>query len=113
MTRENVPGVAAVGRRYQVNAADSFRLGEPVQLVAYPGDHTEFEAPPLADGRRIPGPGDIEVGQGMADALGLNVGSVFAAQLPGRRGGPLPRERHRPRARRTTGGSRGWSPTGS
>jgi ABC-type lipoprotein release transport system permease subunit len=77
-----VPGVAAVGRRYSVDAADSFRLGEPVRLVAYPGDHTQFEAPPLAEGRRIRGPGDIEVGQGMADALGLNPGSVFAAQLP-------------------------------
>jgi putative ABC transport system permease protein len=78
-----VPGVAAVGRRYQVDAADSFRLGEPVRLVAYPGDHTEFEAPPLADGRRIKSASDIEVGQGMADALGLSPGSVFAAQLPG------------------------------
>jgi ABC-type lipoprotein release transport system permease subunit len=66
-----------------VDAADSFRLGEPVRLVAYPGDHTEFEAPPLASGRRIASASDIEVGQGMADALGLNVGSVFAAQLPG------------------------------
>ncbi len=78
-----VPGVAAVGRRYQVDAADSFRLGEPVRLVAYPGDHTEFEAPPLAEGRRIRSTSDIEVGQGMADALGLSPGSVFAAQLPG------------------------------
>ncbi len=78
-----VPGVAAVGRRYQVDAADSFRLGEPVRLVAYPGDHTEFEAPPLAEGRRIRATNDIEVGQGMADALGLSPGSVFAAQLPG------------------------------
>jgi ABC-type lipoprotein release transport system permease subunit len=79
----NVPGVAAVGRRYQVDAADSFRLGEPVRLIAYPGDHTQFEAPPLAEGRRISKAGDIEVGQGMADALGLSPGSVFAAQLPG------------------------------
>jgi ABC-type antimicrobial peptide transport system permease subunit len=78
-----VPGVAAVGRRYQVDAADSFRLGEPVRLIAYPGDHTEFEAPPLAEGRRIRSTSDIEVGQGMADALGLSPGSVFAAQLPG------------------------------
>ncbi len=78
-----MPGVAAVGRRYQLDAADSFRLGEPVRLVAYPGDHTEFEAPPLAEGRRIRSAGDIEVGQGMADALGLSPGSVFAAQLPG------------------------------
>jgi ABC-type lipoprotein release transport system permease subunit len=77
-----VPGVASVGRRYSVDAADSFRLGEPVRLVAYPGDHTRFEAPPLAEGRRIRGAGDIEVGEGMADALGLSPGSVFAAQLP-------------------------------
>ncbi len=48
-----LPGVAAVGERYSVDAADSFRLGEPVRLIAYPGDHTEFEDPPLAEGRRI------------------------------------------------------------
>jgi ABC-type antimicrobial peptide transport system permease subunit len=77
-----VPGVAAIGQRYSVDATDSFRLGEPVSLIAYPGDHTRFEAPPLAAGKRIAGPGQIEVGQGMADALGLSVGSVFAAQLP-------------------------------
>ena len=35
-----LPGVAAVGERYSVDAADSFRLGEPVRLIAYPGDHT-------------------------------------------------------------------------
>ena len=38
--RAKLPGVAAVGERYSVDAADSFRLGEPVRLVAYPGDHT-------------------------------------------------------------------------
>ena len=45
-----IPGVDAAGARYSVEAADSFRLGEPLRLVAYPGDHTEFEAPPLARG---------------------------------------------------------------
>ena len=79
---ERLPGVAAVGERYSVDAADSFRLGEPVRLIAYPGDHTEFEAPPLAEGRRIRGPGEIEVGVGLADALGLRPGSVLAAQMP-------------------------------
>jgi ABC-type antimicrobial peptide transport system permease subunit len=77
-----IPGVDAVGQRYSVDAADSFRLGEPVRLVAYPGDHTDFENPPLAEGRRIRGPNEVEVGQGMADALGLRPGSVLAAQIP-------------------------------
>jgi ABC-type antimicrobial peptide transport system permease subunit len=77
-----LPGVAAVGERYSVDAADSFRLGEPVRLVAYPGDHTRFEAPPLAEGRRVRGPGEIEVGVGLADALGLRPGSMLAAQIP-------------------------------
>ena len=78
-----IPGVDAVGERYSLDAADSFRLGEPVRLVAYPGDHTRFEDPPLADGRRIRGPNEVEVGVGMADALGLRPGSVLAAQIPG------------------------------
>ena len=77
-----IPGVDAVGQRYSIDAADSFRLGEPLRLVAYPGDHTDFEDPPLAEGRRIRGPGEVEVGLGMADALGLRPGSVLAAQIP-------------------------------
>ena len=59
-----IPGVDAVGQRYSIDAADSFRLGEPVRLVAYPGDHTDFEDPPLAEGRRIRGPNEVEVGVG-------------------------------------------------
>ncbi len=78
----NIPGVDAAGARYAVDAADSFRLGEPLKLVAYPGDHTEFEAPPLAEGRRVRGPGEVEVGAGLADALGLRPGSTLATQLP-------------------------------
>jgi ABC-type lipoprotein release transport system permease subunit len=78
----HVPGVAAAGERYSVDAADSFRLGEPLRLVAYPGDHTRFEAPPLAAGRRLRSAGEAEVGEGLADALGLQPGSVLAAQLP-------------------------------
>jgi ABC-type antimicrobial peptide transport system permease subunit len=77
-----VSGVADAGVRYSVDAADSFRLGEALRLVAYPGDHTAFEAPPLASGRRLAGPGEAEVGAGLADALGLRPGSTLAAQLP-------------------------------
>jgi ABC-type lipoprotein release transport system permease subunit len=78
-----VPGVADASPRFVTDAADSFRLDKPFRLVAYPGDHTRFEAPPLADGRRVRSPGEIEVGLGLADALGLRPGSALAAQLPG------------------------------
>ena len=37
-------------RALRVDGADSFRLGQPLRLIAFPGDHTRFEAPPLADG---------------------------------------------------------------
>ena len=77
------PGVADVAPRYATDGADSYRLGEPLRLVAFPGDHTRFEAPPLAAGRRIRGPDEIEVGLGLADALGLRPGSTFAVQLAG------------------------------
>ncbi|MDA0181565.1 ABC transporter permease [Solirubrobacter phytolaccae] len=79
---ERLPGVRDVGERYSIDAADSFRLGEPIRLVAYPGDHTRFENPPLAEGRRIQRPNEVEVGVGMADALGLKPGSTLAAQIP-------------------------------
>jgi hypothetical protein len=78
-----IPGVTGAALRYQVDAADAFRLGESMRLVAYPGDHTAYEAPPLAKGRRIRGPHEVEVGAGLADALGLEPGSTLAAQLPG------------------------------
>jgi len=77
----DVPGVDAAGERYATEAADSFRLGEQLKLVAYRGDHTDFEAPPLAEGRRVRAPDEIEVGLGLADALGLRPGSTVAAQL--------------------------------
>jgi predicted lysophospholipase L1 biosynthesis ABC-type transport system permease subunit len=75
-----LPGVAAAAPRYQVDGSDSFRLGEPVRLVAYPGDHTRFEAPPLASGRRLRSDSEAEVGLGLADALGLRRGSTLAVQ---------------------------------
>lgn len=77
-----IDGVAAAAPRYAVAVADSFRLSEPLTLVAYPGDHTRFEAPPLAEGRRIRSPGEVEVGVGIADVLGLRPGSTLAVQAP-------------------------------
>ena len=67
----SVPGVAAVGERYLVDGVDAFALGEPVRLVAYRGDHTRFESPPLASGRRVRASNEAEVGQGLAQTLGL------------------------------------------
>jgi len=78
-----IPGVADAAPRYQVPVTDSFRLGEPLRLVAYPGDHTRFEAPPLADGRRLRSTAEAEVGLGLADALGLRPGSTLAVQTEG------------------------------
>jgi putative ABC transport system permease protein len=80
-----VPGVAAAAPRYAVEAADSFSLGEPVRVIAYPGDHTPFEAPPLASGKRVSDARGAEVGRGLADSLGLHVGGTLALQLPGGR----------------------------
>jgi putative ABC transport system permease protein len=77
-----VPGVAAVVPRYVVDAADSFDLGESFELIAFPGDHTQFEAPPLERGRRVARDDEVEVGAGLADALNLHLGSELAAQLP-------------------------------
>ena len=77
-----VPGVEAAAPRYDVSAADSFELGEPFSLIAYPGDHTRFEAPALSQGHRLGGPNEAEVGLGLAQILNLYPGSTLAAQLP-------------------------------
>jgi ABC-type lipoprotein release transport system permease subunit len=78
-----IPGVAAAAPRYEVTALDSFSLGETIDVIAYPGDHTTFEAPPLVSGHRLVGPDEAEVGSGLADVLGLDVGGVLALELPG------------------------------
>jgi ABC-type antimicrobial peptide transport system permease subunit len=78
----SIAGVQAVAPRYEVQAADSFSLAETIDVVAYPGDHTVFEAPPLTQGRRLRGLQEAEVGAGLADALGLTPGSTLAIQLP-------------------------------
>jgi putative ABC transport system permease protein len=78
-----LPGVADAAPRYVVQGADSFALGEPVKVVAFPGDHTRFEDPPLDAGRRLRGDGEAEIGVGLAQALGIGIGSTLAVQLPG------------------------------
>jgi predicted lysophospholipase L1 biosynthesis ABC-type transport system permease subunit len=77
-----VPGVAAAAPRYELHAVDAYSLGEIVDVIGYPRDHTRFEAPPLASGQRLRGSGEAEVGAGLADALGLVPGSELLLQLP-------------------------------
>jgi ABC-type antimicrobial peptide transport system permease subunit len=77
-----LPGVQAAAPRYEIHAVDSFSLGETIDLVAYQGDHTVFEAPPLTSGHRLRGHDQAEVGAGLADVLGLSPGSTLAVQLP-------------------------------
>jgi ABC-type lipoprotein release transport system permease subunit len=76
-------GVAAATRRWSVDAADSFDLGEPFTIVAFGADHEGWEAPTLAEGRRLRTDGEAEVGLGLAQALDLHPGATLAAQLPG------------------------------
>jgi hypothetical protein len=76
-----IPGVMAAAPRYETQAVDSFSLGETIDVIAYPGDHTVFEAPPVVAGARLRGPGQAEVGLGLAQALGLSPGSTLAVQL--------------------------------
>jgi ABC-type antimicrobial peptide transport system permease subunit len=78
----SIPGVQAAAPRYEIDAADSFSLDEPIDVIAYPGDHTVFEAPPLTAGARMHGGHEAEVGAGLAGALGLSPGSTLAIQLP-------------------------------
>jgi hypothetical protein len=79
---ERVPGVERAAARYEEQAVDSFSLQETIDVIAYPGDHTRFEAPPLLSGARIRSPRQAEVGAGLADALGLAPGATLAIELP-------------------------------
>jgi ABC-type antimicrobial peptide transport system permease subunit len=74
-------GVVAATPRYDTFASDSFDLGESFEVVAFGDDHTEYEAPPLAEGRRLHDLGEAEVGLGLAQALDLHPGSLLAVQL--------------------------------
>jgi ABC-type antimicrobial peptide transport system permease subunit len=76
-----IPGVQAAAPRYQVQGVDSFALSETIDVIGYPGDLTRFEAPPLVDGRRPHGPRQTEIGQGLAQALGLRPGQTLAIEL--------------------------------
>jgi ABC-type lipoprotein release transport system permease subunit len=78
----DIPGVAAAGPRWVVRGADSFSLGEPVKLLAFDGDHTRFEDPPLASGRRLRTDAEAEIGVGLAQALGIGTGATLAVQMP-------------------------------
>lgn len=76
------PGVAAAAPRYELSALDSFSLGEVIDVIAYPGGAGNFEDPPLVAGRRPRGPDAADVGAGLAEVLGLEVGSTLALALP-------------------------------
>jgi hypothetical protein len=78
---ERIRGVAAAAPRWQIEASAAYALGQPVRLVAFPRGAEGFEAPPLAEGRRRRDAGEVEVGSGVADALGLRPGSTFAVAL--------------------------------
>ncbi len=78
---EAIPGVEAAAVRFSTDAVSASALGSPLKVIAYSSeDRTRFEAPPLASGRRARGPGEAEVGLGLADALGLRPGSTLAIQ---------------------------------
>ncbi len=77
-----LPGVQAAQPRYEVHAVDEYSLDEIVDVIGYPRDLTEFEAPPLASGRRPRGDDETEVGVGLAAALGLAPGSELLLELP-------------------------------
>lgn len=76
-----LPGVDGASPRYIADGVASFALGQPVRLIAFPGDHEPFEAPPLAEGRRVEDDREAEVGQGLAEALGVRPGGTLAVQL--------------------------------
>ena len=81
-----IPGVRDAAVRYSADAVGASSLGSPLKLIAYSsGDHTRFEAPPLAEGRRARTAGEAEVGVGLADALGLRPGTTLAVQPLGPR----------------------------
>jgi hypothetical protein len=77
-----LPGVAAAAPRYEVHAVDGYSLGELIDVIAYPGNHVPFEAPPLDAGHRLAGDDQAEVGVGLANALGLAPGSGLLMELP-------------------------------
>lgn len=78
---ERLDGVDAAAPRWRVDASAAYALGQPVRLIAFPQADAGFETPPLAEGRRRARSNEVEVGTGVADALGLRPGSTFAVAL--------------------------------
>jgi ABC-type lipoprotein release transport system permease subunit len=78
----SVPGVSAAALRYETEAADSFDLGESFRVISFSGDLAQFEAPPLAEGRRVHSSAEVDVGRGLAQSLDLHPGTTLAMQLP-------------------------------
>jgi ABC-type antimicrobial peptide transport system permease subunit len=76
-----LPGVAGAAPRWEVSAVDAYSLGEITYLIAFRGDHTQFEDPPLVEGSHLAGGRGAEVGRGLAQLLGLRVGSTLALAL--------------------------------
>lgn len=77
-----LPGVSAVAPRYEADAVGAFALGQPFRVIAFPGDHGRFEAPPLVEGRRPRAPDEAEVGLGLGQAIGVRRGGTLAMTLP-------------------------------
>jgi hypothetical protein len=77
-----IDGVEDAAPRWQTEASAAYALGQPLRLVAFPRGAEDFEAPPLAEGRRRRGANEAEVGSGLADALGLRPGGTLAVALP-------------------------------
>lgn len=78
------PGVAAAAPRYESAAVDGFDLGEPMQIVAFGrGRAAVFPGRPLTSGRRARGPAEAEIGEGLAQSLGLALGGTLVADLQG------------------------------
>jgi len=76
-----LPGVVDAAARYETWVTDSFDLGESFKLVAFDRQHVSFEAPPLAEGRRVRAANEANVGVGLAQALQLHPGATLAVQL--------------------------------
>ncbi len=76
------PGVAAAADRYETLGADAFDLGQPVRIVAFgTGAASVFAGRPLLEGRHVAADGEVEVGRGLSQALGLEPGGTLIADL--------------------------------
>ncbi len=78
-----IPGVVDAGVRYETYATDSFDLGESFKVVALDARHQSFEAPPLAEGRRVHNAREADVGLALAQSLGVGPGATLPVQLAG------------------------------